>query len=140
VTVAGGGDRVVFLENNSFCLKPLALPSDWAMKTLQDSALEYFCGRSCDLEAVTKWMGSLSKQRSGSAKKQQELTDRKHCPVIRRRLCCCSRYLVEPFVAFFSRSVNSSLTENFTLLDHFLHQSVLGQCRDCPIHVEPKGF
>ncbi len=49
-------------ENKRHCIEPLALPADWAIKTLHDSAIEYFCGRSCALEALTKWMESLSRQ------------------------------------------------------------------------------
>jgi hypothetical protein len=47
-------------ENNSLCIKPLSLPADWATKTLPDSSIEYYCGRFCAVEALTRWMNKLS--------------------------------------------------------------------------------
>ena len=47
-------------ENNSLCIRPLALPSDWAARNLPDSSIEYYCGRFCAVEALTRWMNKLS--------------------------------------------------------------------------------
>jgi hypothetical protein len=47
-------------ENNSLCIKPLSLPPDWATKTLPDLSIEYYCGRFCAVEALTRWMNKLS--------------------------------------------------------------------------------
>ncbi len=47
------------IENNSFCIRPLDLPADWATKNSPDS-VQYFCGRFCAVEAVTRWMNTLS--------------------------------------------------------------------------------
>ena len=54
---------VISLENDSFCLKPLALalPANWATKQFPDSSLQYFCGRFCAVEALTAWMTKLYK-------------------------------------------------------------------------------
>ena len=49
----------ISVENNSFSLKPLTLPADWATKTFPDSSLQYFCGRFCAVEALTRWMNKL---------------------------------------------------------------------------------
>jgi hypothetical protein len=49
----------ICLENNSFSLKPLALTADWAIKNFPDSSLQYFCGRFCAVEALTRWMNEL---------------------------------------------------------------------------------
>ena len=53
---------VVSLENNNFCIEPLALAADWATKPFSESCLQYFCGRSCAVEALTRWMTKLSKE------------------------------------------------------------------------------
>jgi hypothetical protein len=50
----------ISLEDNSLCIRPLALPTDWATKNLPDSSLQYFCGRFCAIEALTRWMNKLS--------------------------------------------------------------------------------
>jgi len=47
-------------ENNGLCIKPLSLPADWATKNLPDSSIEYYCGRFCAVEALTRWMNKLS--------------------------------------------------------------------------------
>jgi hypothetical protein len=54
---------VISFENNTFCLKPLALalPADWATKHVPDSSLQYFCGRLCAVEALTGWLTKLHK-------------------------------------------------------------------------------
>jgi hypothetical protein len=52
----------IAVENNSFSLKPLALPADWETKNFPDSSLQYFCGRFCAVEALTRWMNKLSAQ------------------------------------------------------------------------------
>ncbi len=49
----------VSLENNSFCFKLLGLTADWATKSFTDSSLQYFCGRFCAVEALTRWMNNL---------------------------------------------------------------------------------
>jgi hypothetical protein len=49
----------ISVEDHSFSLKPLALPSDWATKNFLDSSLQYFCGRFCAVEALTRWMNKL---------------------------------------------------------------------------------
>ncbi len=49
----------ISLENNSFCIKALALTADWATKNFPDSSLQYFCGRFCAVEALTGWMTKL---------------------------------------------------------------------------------
>ena len=48
------------IENNSFCIRPLDLPADWATKDSPDSYVQYFCGRFCAVEALTRWMNKLS--------------------------------------------------------------------------------
>ena len=52
----------ISVENNSFCIRPLALPADWATKNFPDSSLQYFCGRFCAVEALTRWMNKLSNE------------------------------------------------------------------------------
>jgi hypothetical protein len=47
-------------ENNGLCITPLSLAPDWASKTLPDSSIEYYCGRFCAVEALTRWMNKLS--------------------------------------------------------------------------------
>ena len=49
----------ISFENNSVCLKPLGLPADWATKSFPDSSIQYFCGRFCAVEALTRWMNKL---------------------------------------------------------------------------------
>ena len=50
----------ISVEPNCFSLKPLTEPSDWATKNFPDSSLQYFCGRFCAVEALTRWMNNLS--------------------------------------------------------------------------------
>jgi hypothetical protein len=50
----------ISLENNNFSLKPLTLTADWATKGFPDPSLQYFCGRFCAVEALTRWMNKLS--------------------------------------------------------------------------------
>jgi hypothetical protein len=50
----------ISVENNSLCIKPLALPADWATKNFPDSSVQYFCGRFCAVDALTRWMNKLS--------------------------------------------------------------------------------
>jgi hypothetical protein len=58
---------VISLENNSFCLKPLAFAfaADWATKHCSDSSLQYFCGRFCAVDALTGWMTKLYQDETG---------------------------------------------------------------------------
>jgi hypothetical protein len=49
----------ISLEKNSFCLKPVGLTADWASKSSPDSSVQYFCGRFCVVEALTRWMNNL---------------------------------------------------------------------------------
>ena len=49
----------VTIESNRFSVKPLALTAGWETKCLPDSSLQYFCGRSCAVEALTRWMNKL---------------------------------------------------------------------------------
>ena len=51
-----------FIENNSFRIRPLDLPADWATKNYPDSSVQYFCGRFCAVEALTRWMNRLFDQ------------------------------------------------------------------------------
>jgi hypothetical protein len=48
------------IENNSFCIRPLDLPADWATKNFPFYSVQYFCGRFCALAALTHWMNKLS--------------------------------------------------------------------------------
>jgi hypothetical protein len=50
----------ISVENQSFCIKPLALPADWATKNFPDSSFQFYCGRYCAVEALTRWMNKLS--------------------------------------------------------------------------------
>jgi hypothetical protein len=52
---------VISRENNSFCVKPLALvlPADCQTTTVPSSSLQYFCGRFCAVAALTEWMTKL---------------------------------------------------------------------------------
>ncbi len=62
----------ISFENNSFCLKTLALPADWATKNFPESSIQYsydrfravealnFCGHFCAVEALTQWVNKLS--------------------------------------------------------------------------------
>lgn len=52
----------VSLESKNLTIKPLQLPPDWATKNFPDSSVQYYCGRFCALEALTKWMNRLSDQ------------------------------------------------------------------------------
>ena len=63
----------ISVENNSFSLKPLTLPADWKTKNLPESSLQYFCGRFCALEALTRWMNDLCTETERFPKNRKEV-------------------------------------------------------------------
>ncbi len=60
----------IWVENNSFSLKPLA--ADWS-KNLPDRSHQYFCGRFCALEALTRWMNDLCTETERFPKNRKEV-------------------------------------------------------------------
>jgi len=50
----------IAMEDQKVCIRPLELPPDWATTNLSVPSAQYFCGRFCAIEAITKWMNRLS--------------------------------------------------------------------------------
>jgi hypothetical protein len=50
------------IEKNTFSIKPIRLTDGWATENFADSSFEYFCGRACAVEALTRWMNKLYAQ------------------------------------------------------------------------------
>jgi hypothetical protein len=58
----------VDLQNNSLCIRPLELSQDWVANSLPNSSVQYFCGRFCALESLTRWIDRLSRQDSAGTR------------------------------------------------------------------------
>jgi hypothetical protein len=48
------------MEDQLVCMRPLELPPDGVTNNLSVTSAQYVCGRFCAIEAITKWMDSLS--------------------------------------------------------------------------------
>lgn len=45
-------------DGRGACLRPLEVARDWETQKSARSSIQYFCGRFCALEAISKWMGT----------------------------------------------------------------------------------
>ena len=46
-------------DKHGVCVRPLQLPSEWSA-TDPAQSFQFFCGRFCLLEALTKWMDGMT--------------------------------------------------------------------------------